>query len=157
MLSVFPRTSGKAAQVVLMVRDSGDEGARTPVGTRPTEPPRLELPAVLDLVDSPEGPASVPSTPPREAGDCDPDTDVSLLLGKVIVSPSPRGTRRVLHLCGNCYIVPGVGYRSYEVMGDEEPSPSTHKAKYRDCWRRIMPIAPAQACRSPSSTSEASD
>ena len=77
-----------------------------------------------------------------------------LLAGTYVVSVLRNGRFKRLHRFGECSLVPGVDYRSFEVLGSEEPGATAYPARCRNCFR-AQPIC-AQAAETTDSPSEAS-
>ena len=80
-----------------------------------------------------------------------------LLPGTYVVSLLKHGRFKRLHRVGECSLSPGIDYKSFDVIGEEEPSDTLFSARCRNCFRGQQTIARlASASDSPSeaSTSE---
>ena len=64
----------------------------------------------------------------------DPGFKIEDYLGCYVVSIGSRPGSRRLHQVGSCHLVPGIDYKSFEILGHECPSPELYKDFCRRCW-----------------------
>ena len=77
-----------------------------------------------------------------------------LLSGTYVVSILKRGRFKRLHRVGECSLSPGIDYKSFEVLGEDEPSEALYSARCRNCFKG-QPVF-ARMADAPDSPSEAS-
>ena len=66
-------------------------------------------------------------------------------LGMYLVSVQPRSRFRRLHRMGECAYRPGVDFKSFELLGESEPSPNQFTARCKHCFRtQLAPPSPGK-------------